>query len=445
MFFIFGTPRSGTSLLASTLNLNDQIIIPDEDATDFIVPVAYIFDRVKNPSYGKKLIAGLISSTDGFDFSIGKYLSKNEISRAIRNSDYLLPSMISSIYQKIAEKHGKRISGNKSCNNLMDVKILYEEGLFDNEIKIIHIVRDIRDVVLSLKKVEWGPFEVENIHTRNWNNLNIRLYELFNHKKQYLLIKYEDMVTEPAAVFKRICGFLDVPFQDKMLDHTKRGLELRTQKHHRYLARPFLSDKAGAWEKTMPPKLVKECEKNAYNALTLFGYKITSKSRLLSKGPTIKQADMKIKIRNRDEKIIALNNKIGALSSWGRRLDKEILSKDRRIIDLQSEVEQLGNWGNNLNKDIKKKEGMITKLQKEFDERSEWANSLNKELARVKEYAGKLQKEFDERSEWANSLNKELIKANEYITKLQKEFEEKARWADNLNKELMDQRDKQRK
>ncbi|QHW31542.1 sulfotransferase [Paenibacillus rhizovicinus] len=35
MFIIFGSPRSGTTLLSSVLDAHDDIVVPDE--TDFIV------------------------------------------------------------------------------------------------------------------------------------------------------------------------------------------------------------------------------------------------------------------------------------------------------------------------------------------------------------------------------------------------------------------------
>jgi hypothetical protein len=37
MFFIFGNPRSGTTLLCASLELNDKIVVPDE--TDIVVPL----------------------------------------------------------------------------------------------------------------------------------------------------------------------------------------------------------------------------------------------------------------------------------------------------------------------------------------------------------------------------------------------------------------------
>ena len=49
MFIIFGAPRSGTTLLSSSLNLNDSIVIPHE--TDFIVPLSFVCRSVKDKAH----------------------------------------------------------------------------------------------------------------------------------------------------------------------------------------------------------------------------------------------------------------------------------------------------------------------------------------------------------------------------------------------------------
>ena len=85
MFFIFGSPRSGTTLLCSSLDLNDEIVVPDE--TDFIVPLGFIFDRVKDAAVGRDLIATLIVSTDRYPHSLAEFLSKEEVRETVLSTD----------------------------------------------------------------------------------------------------------------------------------------------------------------------------------------------------------------------------------------------------------------------------------------------------------------------------------------------------------------------
>jgi hypothetical protein len=44
MLFVFGSPRSGTTLLAQILNSHPEIVVPHE--TDFIIPFVFVFDRI---------------------------------------------------------------------------------------------------------------------------------------------------------------------------------------------------------------------------------------------------------------------------------------------------------------------------------------------------------------------------------------------------------------
>jgi len=72
MFIIFGSPRSGTTLLASSLDQNDQLVVLDE--SDFIIPMAFILDRVKNERVGRRLIAEVIAQTQRFPDTLGRFL-----------------------------------------------------------------------------------------------------------------------------------------------------------------------------------------------------------------------------------------------------------------------------------------------------------------------------------------------------------------------------------
>jgi len=74
MFIIFGSPRSGTTLLASSLDQNDQLVVLDE--SDFIIPMAFILDRVKNERVGRRLIAEVIAQTQRFPDTLGRFVQR---------------------------------------------------------------------------------------------------------------------------------------------------------------------------------------------------------------------------------------------------------------------------------------------------------------------------------------------------------------------------------
>jgi hypothetical protein len=323
MFIIYGSPRSGTTLLATTLNLHDDILIPPE--TDFIVPAAQVFKAISNPVPGKRLISLLITSTPRFIHSIGKFLSEEEISEIIDKSEYSFGSMIDDIYSAIADKTSKKLAGDKSPNDINFVAAFNNIGLFRKNTKIIHIVRDVRDVMLSIHKAGWTRPGFQKNIPRNWEKANITLHNIFKDagNDRYFLVKYENLVADPASILKRIISFLGLPFQDKMLDHSMRGLEYAGKKPHPNLQKPFLKEKAYGWKKTMPEKLVRDCEKNAPKALRLFEYELSATENPCGhhKGEEDLSEEMPY---NEDaliaERMTSLQRSIEELAGWGHEL-----------------------------------------------------------------------------------------------------------------------------
>ena len=81
--------------------------------------------------------------------------------------------------------------------------------------KIIHVVRDGRDVYCSLLNRKFSKFEAGS----RW------LYDTLSglsarKSKSYLEIKYEDLVNTPETILKKICSFLCVEFETSMISHT---------------------------------------------------------------------------------------------------------------------------------------------------------------------------------------------------------------------------------
>lgn len=153
MFFVFGSPRSGTTLLAASLDLHDSIVIPDE--TDFIIPVAFIMDRVHDELTGKALIKRLITSTARFKLSLGRFLTEEEVAKAVDASSYSCAAVLRNLYARVAEKAGKSVAGDKSPNDLGYFGMLIQTQVLAADIKVIHIVRDVRDQLVSLIRTGW--------------------------------------------------------------------------------------------------------------------------------------------------------------------------------------------------------------------------------------------------------------------------------------------------
>lgn len=271
MFFIFGSPRSGTTLLAQCLNAHTEILIPHE--TDFIIPLAFTFDRIRQPDMGKEILIKLITHSSAFQTSIGEYLNHKQIAKIINNCNYHPAQMLNSLYAALALAGNKNIAGDKSPNDLLFLRMLIKAGALDStNMKIIHIVRDIRDVMVSLNKVQWVT-DLDLYFPRFWSNSNLYLHLLYKDKKHvYLFIRYEDMVNNPALTFHKICNFLEVEFQKGMLDSQNFNRRYKNVPAHSNLYKSISADNIAVYKNSITETLLKSYEKQAGEALSIFKY-----------------------------------------------------------------------------------------------------------------------------------------------------------------------------
>ncbi len=270
MFFIFGSPRSGTTLLAQCLSNHADIIIPHE--TDFIIPMAFVFDRVRDPRAGREIIEKLITHSDAFSDNIGEYLTADNVCEIVNACDYHPASILTSVYSAIAKVANAVIAGDKSPNDLLFVRMLIKVNGISPDMKIIHIVRDIRDVMVSLNRTGWVA-DLDLYFPRFWSNSNLYLYSLYKEKpSQYMLIRYEDLVRNPEKKFMTICAFLGTTFRPGMLDFRNYNSRYAKMPQHSKLYAPVSTASIGEYKTKLNHENLRLCEKQAREALETFGY-----------------------------------------------------------------------------------------------------------------------------------------------------------------------------
>lgn len=235
-------------------------------------PTAYVIDRVNSPILGKSIISRIILSSTDYPHTLRPYLDENDIELILNDAPYSLPGILQSIYSKIGHKVKKKICGDKSPNDLLAIQLFQNLGLFNSEIKFIHIVRDVRGVVSSLLKVSWAPDGIEKQFPRLWNYCNLHLYHEMRKKHNYMLLRYEDLVNDPAVAISSVADFLGIAVHDEMLNEANRGVSLRHLPHHSNLSRPYLAFRSNAWMNELPISVKKTCEISALEGLSTFGY-----------------------------------------------------------------------------------------------------------------------------------------------------------------------------
>jgi hypothetical protein len=86
------------------------------------------------------------------------------------------------------------------------------------EARFVHLIRDGRDVALSIRDLWWGPNSVQE--AASWWVTSIRQARReMEHVDYYLEIRYEDLILDSESTLKRICDFIDLPWNPHMLEY----------------------------------------------------------------------------------------------------------------------------------------------------------------------------------------------------------------------------------
>jgi hypothetical protein len=121
-------------------------------------------------------------------------------------------AMFLSLLRFFAQAHGKRRCGEKTPHNALIVETLCQ---WYPGATIVHLLRDPRDAVASMLRMPWAPKNVAS-NTYAWLRFNQGAWRS-RHRPQYLLVRYEDLVTQPELQLRRICAFAGEEYSPAML------------------------------------------------------------------------------------------------------------------------------------------------------------------------------------------------------------------------------------
>ena len=182
-------------------------------------------------------------------------------------------------YLAYAEQHGKPGWGDKTpyyVEHLAEVRRVFPEA------RVVNLVRDGRDVALSLLRVPFGPANVWAA-AHQWRDA-VRAVDRDAAwlGDDLLTVRYEDLVANPATVVPEICAFLEIGYEPGMLaieetpqDRIAAGQEAWFTE----LYAGITAASVGKWRREMRPADVALFESIAGAELGRHGYETGSRSR----------------------------------------------------------------------------------------------------------------------------------------------------------------------
>lgn len=251
LFFIVGCGRSGTTLLQTMLLSDASVILPPETKYYTALEVhgwRNRFDLTQDDAFSSATrLVWEDQARRGLD------CDRAVFERFARAAERSWDGLFLAYLAAYAEPSGATRVGEKSPVHTHCVGPL--SASFPNA-KFIHMVRDPRAVILSRIRAGFGSNLVEpNIH--RWR----RAAEMHRDHaerlgpERYLLVRYEELVTDQRATLARVCAFLGIELTDAMLEHHKRddkGFPERSKDWMENTTKPVFTSSVEKWKQELP-------------------------------------------------------------------------------------------------------------------------------------------------------------------------------------------------
>lgn len=214
--FLFGMERSGTTLLSMMMGAHPHLAVPLSTTGlwySFYKRLNAGYDGMRTAPDTERLVDDIMAHERIKLW--GTPLSREHILAEAIPSRY--DTVVYAFHQEYARQKNKRYWGNIDIATLDSMHVAH--SLFNNA-KFVHIVRDGRDVALSHQSVPFGAGNIAEC-AEAWITRvrqNLRMGALLG-ADQYLMIKYEDLVSAPEETLEIICDFIGVEYSPEMLQY----------------------------------------------------------------------------------------------------------------------------------------------------------------------------------------------------------------------------------
>ncbi len=253
--FILGSPRSGTTFLASLLR-GTRFGAPIE--SHFILKYLDRLDgrtRIASVAEFEGLVRDLLRERPVMQWDLDVTPRTLREASGAADAPVEYARLVDALFLSRAEARGRSAWGDKTPHYLDRVGDL--DRLFPDA-RYLYIVRDGRDVALSLLEKPWGP---NNIHACavQWARMNAPSRTLDELRRQDRLhfVRYEDLLRRPEEHLQAIGAFLDERFDAAEMER---------------LARTAKPANVLKWKATMPVSQARTFESVARGTLERLGY-----------------------------------------------------------------------------------------------------------------------------------------------------------------------------
>ena len=274
-FFIIGVGRSGTTLLQSMLNAHPQISVP---------PESHFFRKYVVPEFRKQIPKKSfddIADTLKKDFHLARLkVDLNALLKnfTVKNDAFFFRDLFSKTLKVYSEKMGKKIVGEKDPSYTHLLREIF--SIYPNT-RIIHLIRDPRDVILSRSKTVWGKDRSFLSHLISYNDAfssaRDRGPKLFG--KKYIEILYENLIINPQRELQKICQILGLNFHEDMLQFYSKSSQIVSEEERQWkqnVFEPIMRQNTQKWLQGLPKWKVILIEAVCGTQIESLGYQLSN-------------------------------------------------------------------------------------------------------------------------------------------------------------------------
>lgn len=274
--FIVGANRSGTTLLRLILNAHSRIAIPEEFIYFNSKLAGISIQRWRDPQLTR---SGYRDFVRGFLHGAQEAiipLRPEQLERLIiADSAVDLRRPYQLALESWAHHFGKVRWGEKTPGNLFYADIILE--MFPDS-RFIYLMRDPRAGVHSMMRTHIFSDDVaiNALNRRKYNEDGLLFLERHVPSDQRLLLRYEDLVSEPESSVRKICDFVGEPFEPEMLrfhETAERFMKARAAAEFNQAATNPITDRSmHAWRTQLRAREIAVVEIICRRSMRRFGY-----------------------------------------------------------------------------------------------------------------------------------------------------------------------------
>lgn len=237
--FFLGCGRSGTTLLKAMFDSHPKMSVPPE--SNFISSMGSQRGAYENEQ-GLRVDRFVDDLFGKHGWGLRKWgLSSDDVRAELsRSNPRNFADGVRCTYMIYAEKNGKPRYGDKTTHY---ISLVAQLAHLLPEACFVHLIRDGRDVALALLESPWG-FETVPQAAVYWTGCveSGRRAGRWLGDQRYCEVRYEDLIARPEKTLQLLCDFVQLEFDDAMLQYFRRAGEVVTQceapEHHQRLFLP---------------------------------------------------------------------------------------------------------------------------------------------------------------------------------------------------------------